>query len=98
MHREDQREECRLDPAARRRSPAVTCVGRRVDAIMAGVLLCLIASCAHYAPKSLAPEKTLATFEARGADDAAVRQRVETLFPSLAANWPPARWDRKSVV
>jgi cobalt-zinc-cadmium efflux system outer membrane protein len=93
-YRADRREEHRLDPAARRRSPAVTCVGRGVDAIVAAVILCVIGGCAHYIAKPLAPEKTLATFEARRVDDAAVRARVALLFPILATDWPPARWDR----
>lgn len=71
----------------------------RLPATAAAVLLAALGGgCVHYAPAPLEPTQTLAAFEARTPDDAAVRERVAMLFPTLAADWPPPRWDRGSVL
>ncbi|HUD41490.1 MAG TPA: TolC family protein [Dokdonella sp.] len=65
---------------------------------MAAFVAAVAGGCAHYAPAPLPPAATLAAFEARTPGDAALRERVATLFPALAIDWPPARWDRASVL
>lgn len=70
----------------------------RPETAAAAFLAALAGGCAHYAPAPLPPAETLAAFEARAPDDAAVRERIAALFPALAADWPPPRWDRGSVL
>lgn len=86
-----------MDPALGRRPPSLTRIRRRVNAIVAVAVPCLVGGCTHYVAKPVVPETTLATFEARGADDGRLRQHVITLFPTLADDWPPTVWDRAQL-
>jgi len=70
----------------------------RQAAATAVLLAVLAGGCAHYAPAPLSPTATLDAFETRTPDDAAMRERVADLFPTLATDWPPSRWDRGSVL
>lgn len=57
------------------------------------VSLGLLAGCAHYAPKALAPAQTMSNLEARTLADAGLRAFIETNAPKAAKEWPPSSWD-----
>lgn len=64
-------------------------------ALVAAALLA--GGCVRYVARPLPPAQSLASFEARRPDDAALRERIAAVFPALAGDWPPARWDRAQL-
>ena len=57
------------------------------------ILFGLVAGCAHYQPKPLAPAQTAINLESRTLADAGLRSFVETNAPELAKEWPRRSWD-----
>ncbi|MGH8584500.1 MAG: TolC family protein [Gammaproteobacteria bacterium] len=53
----------------------------------------LLAGCAHFEPKPLAPAQTAAKLESRTLADAGLRSFVTTNAPELAKQWPRRSWD-----
>jgi len=58
--------------------------------------LALLAGCAHYQPRPLAPVQSAAQFDSRRLDDAGLRA-FATGITGGQTNWPPARWDLNAL-
>ena len=57
----------------------------------------LLAGCAHYQSRPLAPEKSAAQLEARRLDDAGLKQFFATNAVPTPETWPLGRWDFNSL-
>lgn len=86
----------RIVPARNATREARGCPRRAVAALVATSLL--LGACATYQPAPLAPERSAAEFNARRLDSPELRERMATLFPAVAAAWPPLAWDRAQLL
>lgn len=53
----------------------------------------LLAGCAHYQPRTLAPEPAARQWEARRLDDAGLQSFVLTNAAGRWSHWPPEKWE-----
>jgi outer membrane protein, heavy metal efflux system len=68
----------------------------RLLALAAGALV--LGACATYAPAPIDRKETAEAFAARRLDAPGLRDAVERIMPSAADPWPPAAWDRASML
>ena len=61
------------------------------------VSLFLLAGCAHFEPRPIAPAETAASFDARTLDNPQLRAFVEKNLPRHFDAWPPASWDFETL-
>ena len=66
--------------------------------VFAAVVAGLVASCATYQPRPLAPEQSAADFAARSLDDPGLRRFVETNSSRAIEDWPPLAWDFSTLM
>jgi outer membrane protein TolC len=66
--------------------------------VFAAVVAGLVASCATYQPRPLAPEQSAADFAARSLDDPGLRRFVETNSSRAIEVWPPLAWDFSTLM
>ena len=71
---------------------------RAARAVLEVLILCLLAACAHQAPRPVAPAESLAAYEARTLADVDLAGRVVARFPQWADAWPPPRWNRAHLL
>ncbi len=64
--------------------------------LLAGVIA-LVAGCAHFQPKPLAPEKSAAQFEARRLDDPGLKAFLAENSGGKLPGWPLEKWDLNSL-
>jgi outer membrane protein TolC len=57
----------------------------------------LIAGCARFQPRPLAPERTAAQLESRRLDDAGLKKFLEKNLGHELENWPLPKWDLNSL-
>ena len=62
---------------------------KRATLILSAIFL---AGCAHFQPQPMAPEKTVAQWEARRLDDAGLRKFLEHNLGRELKNWPETNW------
>ncbi len=60
-------------------------------------VLCL-ASCVHYSPKPLPPERAVTDFSARSLEDPALRADLDKALPSRSGEWPRPDWNRAELL
>jgi outer membrane protein TolC len=68
----------------------------RLLALAAGALV--LGACATYAPAPIDRKETAAAFAARRLDAPELQAAVERVAPSVASPWPPAAWDRATLL
>lgn len=73
--------------------------GRRLCRL-AGLLavIAVLAACASYEPKPLQPAQTAQQFAARRLDVPELREQIARILPQATTNWPPAEWDRATLL
>jgi outer membrane protein, heavy metal efflux system len=78
--------------AVRRR--AIACARAGSIALLAAA----IAACATYTPAPIEPAQTAAAFAGRRLDAPGVHGAVARVLPETAEAWPPAEWDRATLL
>ena len=69
---------------------------RRLLALAAGALA--LGACATYTPAPIDRQETALAFSARRLDAPELRDAVERVAPSIASPWPPAEWNRATLL
>lgn len=69
---------------------------RRLLALAASALV--LGACATYTPAPIDRKETAAAFAARRLDAPGLQAAVERIVPSAASTWPPAEWNRGTLL
>jgi outer membrane protein TolC len=69
---------------------------RRLLALAAGALA--LGACATYTPAPIDRKQTIDAFAARRLDAPELQAAIERVAPSVASPWPPAAWDRATLL
>ena len=60
---------------------------------LAAPVLALLCGCAHYEPAPIAPERSVAAWDARSLADAGLRDFIAANLDRLPESWPPEEWN-----
>ena len=71
---------------------------RGASRVATALAMLALGACATYAPAPIEPAKTAEAFGARRLDAPALRDEVARVLPAAAQAWPPAEWDRASLL
>ncbi len=57
-----------------------------------------LASCVHYSPKPLPPERAVSDFSARSLEDPGLRADLDKALPARSGEWPRPDWSRADLL